>query len=372
MSHRTALLQRGCVQRLFVWIILTFFCVHGARAAHAHGVTASNAHVQCSGDVLYVDFTFDASDVATHFPLATPADAPASAEILQHFAEWIAAHWQLATAPDARLPLHCAASLHNDAMPGAAQISVECASALDAPPDAFVITLDAEWFARFGVQHQHWLSMTHHARTESFVLSANAPTQRISLISPAREQTWRAWLRLGLAHIVSGHDHIAFLLALLVAGGSLWRLLGIATAFTVAHSITLILAVLRVVHVPAPLVEILIALTIVFVAVDNIFGRRAHRVSITLLFGLIHGLGFANALSELPIDASTLGVGLLAFNLGIELGQLAILLAFYAVLRVVAYYGSARIFCGVISSLVAACGLGWMIERIFGWSFMPV
>ena len=140
------------------------------------------------------------------------------------------------------------------------------------------------------------------------------------------------FLLLGIEHIVTGYDHLAFLLALLIAGGSLRYNAKIITSFTVAHSLTLGLATLGLINVPPAIVEPVIAASVVFVGVENLFRRRvAARWLVTFAFGLVHGLGFASVLRELGIgtELGSSGLGaqaipLLSFNLGVELAQIAI------------------------------------------------
>jgi len=139
-----------------------------------------------------------------------------------------------------------------------------------------------------------------------------------------------SFLWLGVEHILTGWDHLLFLLCLVLAGGGPRRLLGIATAFTVGHSLTLGLAALDVVRVPATLVEPAIAASIVFVAVQNLRGVGSEkRWLLALGFGLVHGFGFASALAEAQLRTSGVVVALLGFNLGVEVGQ-AVLVALAA------------------------------------------
>jgi len=135
------------------------------------------------------------------------------------------------------------------------------------------------------------------------------------------------FLLLGVEHILTGYDHLAFLLALLLAGGSLRHNAKIITSFTVAHSLTLALATTGVLNIPPAMVEPVIAASIIFVGLENLFRRRiAERWVVTFVFGLIHGLGFASALRELGIGGFRVGVviPLFSFNLGVELAQITI------------------------------------------------
>ena len=161
------------------------------------------------------------------------------------------------------------------------------------------------------------------------MLSAESKDLTITLHSNSgsRSERFFRFLVLGIEHILTGYDHLAFLLAVLLTGGSLASNARIITSFTIAHSLTLALATFGVVTLPATIVEPLIAASIVVVGIENLVHRQlARRWLVTFGFGLIHGLGFAQILRELGI--ATMGiqgaVPLLSFNLGVELAQLSI------------------------------------------------
>lgn len=175
------------------------------------------------------------------------------------------------------------------------------------------------------------------------------------------------FIRLGMEHIFIGYDHILFLIGLILLGGSLLNLLKIVTAFTVAHSITLILAALQIVSIPSRLVESVIALSIAYIAIENFFIKRTDdRWIITFIFGLMHGFGFAGVLRELGLPANAKVVSLLSFNVGVELGQLVIVaLCFPVVLLCLRSRWKMQIVYGV-SSMIFILGSLWFVERAFG------
>ena len=144
------------------------------------------------------------------------------------------------------------------------------------------------------------------------------------------------YLLAGVEHIAIGYDHIAFLVAVILWGRRLWPLVGVVTAFTIAHSVTLTLAVLDIVSPPTRLVEIAIALSIVYVAAENFFVRDLRRRwLVTFVFGLVHGFGFAGVLREYGIPRDALVPALAAFNIGVELGQIVIVVAALLVLHLI-------------------------------------
>jgi hypothetical protein len=176
------------------------------------------------------------------------------------------------------------------------------------------------------------------------------------------------WIAVGFQHIVpEGLDHMLFILGLFFLAGG-WRpLLLQVTAFTIAHSITLGLSTYGVINVPSNIVEPLIALSIVYVAVDNLFSTHLarFRISIVCLFGLLHGLGFASVLADigLPQDQFLLSLGL--FNLGVELGQLAVIAAAFLIVgwfRRQTWYQS--IIAQPATIAIAGTGAYWFLKRI--------
>ncbi len=206
-----------------------------------------------------------------------------------------------------------------------------------------------------------------------------APTIDVEFNPSVWAAAWR-FLRLGVEHIFTGYDHIAFLLALLLLGGRFLDLVKIVTSFTIAHSVTLALAALGIVNPPSRWVEALIAASIVAVAAENLWVlRRAkggsarvasalrHRWRITFAFGLVHGFGFASALQELKLPRSALVAGLVSFNVGVELGQVAIVALAFPILS---WLRSLPRFQPwgprILSAAIAAFGLVLLILRLRG------
>lgn len=182
---------------------------------------------------------------------------------------------------------------------------------------------------------------------------------------------WR-FLVSGVEHIFLGYDHIAFLLAVVLWGRRFLPLLKVVTAFTVAHSITLSLAATGALEIPGEIIEPLIALSIVFVAAENFFVRNIDkRWRITFFLGLIHGFGFAGALAEFGLPKDSLLTALATFNLGVELGQVAILCLALPLLLAIERFvlgmrnamPSPRLVYG-LSVPILALGCWWSLERI--------
>jgi hypothetical protein len=187
-------------------------------------------------------------------------------------------------------------------------------------------------------------------------------------VAPGGGETFRQFLTLGITHIIPwGLDHVLFVLGLALLSPRLGPLLAQVTAFTVAHTLTLALSSLGVVRLPPAVVEPLIALSIVYVAVENVVSPklRPSRVALVFAFGLLHGLGFAGVLGEIGLPEGQRLTALLAFNVGVEMGQLVVIaLATLAVGAWVRLGGRRESLVRPASVLIAAVGLFWLVQRI--------
>jgi hypothetical protein len=188
------------------------------------------------------------------------------------------------------------------------------------------------------------------------------------MAAPSAAATAGRFLRLGFAHILpAGLDHVLFVLGLALLSPRLGPLLAQVTAFTLAHTFTLALAVYGVVSLPSRVVEPLIAASIVYVAVENLFRREASwtRLVLVFAFGLLHGLGFAGVLAELGWPQGRKLLALVSFNVGVELGQLAVIVLALLVLAAATRAGVPRrpLERG-LSVAVAAIGLVWVVQRL--------
>lgn len=170
---------------------------------------------------------------------------------------------------------------------------------------------------------------------------------------------------LGIEHILSGADHVLFLVALLIGARGFWPLVQIVTAFTIAHSLTLGLAWFGVIDLPGRLVEVAIALSIVYVALGNILSRNlGHRWALAGGFGLVHGLGFYAALRDLELAREGVVTTLLGFNIGVELGQLAIVAVVYGPLTWAARRSWYPAAAKTGSAAIVAVAGWWTLKRL--------
>jgi len=187
------------------------------------------------------------------------------------------------------------------------------------------------------------------------------------------------YLEAGVEHILTGYDHIAFLIAIVLWANSLWPVVKLVTAFTVGHSVTLSLAALDIVQIPSSIIEPAIAASIIFVAAENFFSHNVQkRWRDTFAFGLVHGFGFASALQEFGIPKSAVIPALASFNIGVEIGQIAIvaavipmLMAFDRLARspIRGSHGGGRTPIAVytLSTVIAMLGSYWFLDRTGHW-----
>jgi hydrogenase/urease accessory protein HupE len=232
------------------------------------------------------------------------------------------------------------------------------------------VTLDALMFP-YDPQHQTFVNFYE---TDTLALQAilDASKTSVEYFSGSRQGVLavvRKFVPAGIRHILIGPDHLLFLVGLLLLGGSIRQLAVVVSAFTVAHSITLSLAALNLVNPPSRLIEPAIALSIVYVGADNLMVRdgRDVRAWIAFGFGFIHGFGFASVLREMDLPRMALGWSLFSFNLGVEIGQLVVVVAVasaFSALRSRSEAAGRRLAFGG-SIAVMAAGTFWFIQRVF-------
>lgn len=187
--------------------------------------------------------------------------------------------------------------------------------------------------------------------------------------APVQHVVW-FYLKLGVQHIVPfGIDHILFVVALCLLNTKVRTILWQATAFTVAHSITLALSMKAIITLPSDVVEPLIALSIVFVAVENILmdQLKAWRVLVVFMFGLIHGLGFAAALNEIGLPRNKFFTSIISFNAGVEIGQIIVITLVFLLLILPfgqkPWYKKRIVY--PLSMLIALIAAYWTVQRLF-------
>jgi hydrogenase/urease accessory protein HupE len=258
------------------------------------------------------------------------------------------------------------------------------------------LVIRSKWLTNFQPGHRQYLSLQNPNGFElaQRMLTVNADSVTIELDAPpslepgtlaplsqtnavhatprmvnANTSSFVPFLKLGVEHILTGYDHLLFLLGLLIVTRTFASSLAIITSFTIAHSIALAVATLNLIQIPGRIIEPLIAGTIVYVGLENLFRNNDPRGRwlLTFAFGLIHGFGFASVLREMGVGRdSRIAMPLLSFNLGVELGQVAVaslLLPLIWKLRNKAVFTKRWI--PVCSVLVATLGAYWFIQRVW-------
>src|SRR4028118_187563 len=197
------------------------------------------------------------------------------------------------------------------------------------------------------------------AHTINYALE-KAPTQHVILY----------YLKLGFTHIIpEGYDHILFIIGLCLLSNKIKIILWQATAFTVAHSITLALSMKNIIVAPSAIVEPIISLSILFVAVENLLltELKPWRIMLVFMFGLIHGMGFASSLNEIGLPRNNFFASILSFNAGVELGQITIILAVFLLILLplskIKQYRKRVVI--PLSILIGSIALFWTVQRVF-------
>jgi hypothetical protein len=297
-----------------------------AAPARAHQSSVVYAEISVEGRTVATRFMISSADVG---PAIGLGERTASREEVQaheaQLLDYVAAHVTVENggAPCRAVPRGVDYLQRGGGFFASASLDFACKTTAGA------VKLDYRLFFDLDPRHQCFASVgkeQHVLRADDHLLDLGRP---VSLWDHARD-----YALLGVEHIFTGYDHLAFLFGLLVVAGfsslrhGLRYVLGVVTAFTVAHSITLICAGLDLVRLPSRVVEPAIALSIFYVAVENIFVREPkRRWLLTFGFGLVHGFGFASVLREIGLPARGLVLSLLSFNVGVEIGQLAVVAA---------------------------------------------
>jgi hypothetical protein len=187
--------------------------------------------------------------------------------------------------------------------------------------------------------------------------------------APVNDVVWY-YLKLGISHIIPyGLDHILFVISLCLLNTKFKTILWQATAFTVAHTITLALSMKGIIKLPAEVVEPLIALSIMFVAIENILLNelKPWRIAIVFLFGLVHGMGFASALNEIGLPRNQFFTSIFSFNAGVEIGQISVISLVFLLIIIplgkMPWYKIRVVY--PLSAIIALIAAYWAIQRIF-------
>ncbi|MCH9651930.1 MAG: HupE/UreJ family protein [Deltaproteobacteria bacterium] len=370
-----------------LWVI---FALTSVKAAHAHNIGESYLYLQVYQDTVTGRFEVALSDFNHALELTgteleiTPANLDQKIGFLQ---DYYLQHVRISQ-PQGPLSIDFTEHRVLDANGGYALLSFDLGGLQGVPK---TLTFDYSVLLDEEPDHRGFLLVEHNWATGTFanenrisaVFGPDSRRQEFDLTTTGRLKGFLAVVRLGIEHIWEGVDHILFLVALLLPAvlrredgkwqpverftPALVNVVKIVTAFTVAHSVTLSLASLGVVDLPGRLVEVIIAGSIAIAAADLLFPVFRGRVWLIVVgFGLFHGFGFAGALSEMGILREHLGLSLLAFNLGVEIGQIVIVAALVPILFLLRRQGFYRkLVLPVAAVLMILVSSAWVIERAF-------
>ena len=334
--------------------------------ASAHTVGLSRGDYAVNGSQVQATLAFARDELAAAFPNIDPdRDGDLSAQELK------AARAELDAALGQAIIIEgsggaCAGSLTT--LAAVEGNGVELRMRFDCPQSPASLQLRFGLFEHLSFGHRHLAHQTGMPADATAVLYETKASWQLASVEHAPIGDNASVFGLGITHILTGYDHLVFLLGLILVGRRLTPLLVLVSAFTVGHMISFGLAALDV-FVPDPgIIEPLIALSIAYVGAENWLVRDlSHRWMLAFPFGLLHGFGFGGAMRELAVPADQLLPSLLSFNLGVEAGQIAVLAVLLPTLwclrkiSVFEQYGTQ-----VISGLIVVAGLGWFVERIVG------
>jgi hypothetical protein len=334
-----------------------------AACAFAHDVSTSYSRIRVDGSRVHVQFMIGLFDFHKGPNLDQDGDTRISRQELDGgihaLVDAVTSHFQV-SAPDA--PSSITLEKYDFQGEGAVRIDLLYKFAHD------VTTLNVTSTLPEITQpdHQHLLALGDGDDTRQGVLNMKTPSVQVDLKNQSSFEVFWSFLKLGIEHIVTGYDHLAFLAGLLIATTTLFSLVKIVTSFTVAHSITLALATFNLVNLPSRVVESLIALTIAYVAIENFTGKTlVHRWKITFLFGLVHGFGFSNVLKEMELTRRHLAISLFSFNAGVEVGQLFFIGIVFPVVVLTLKTKWKDQFLVATSLAIMCLGFYWFLQRAF-------
>jgi hydrogenase/urease accessory protein HupE len=374
------------MMRLLLLALLAFAAVVASRFASAHAIGLSRGEYRTLSDGVAVTLVFDRAELGAVLE-GTPGDAPEAAAAFASSAarEVIERRIVQRLALNDREGQPCPGTLGELGVGGLgrpplgeysenAGVRLTAVYRCAAAPDTSA-GFELRFWDALTPGHRH-LGLTTGAPSTAGAEAPPAASQQLlyerqprlalAALPIAEGPSLGGWLRLGVEHILGGYDHLLFLLALVIVMPVARTLAATVSVFTLAHSLTLALATFRVVAPPTSWVECAIALSIVYVGLENLTPRAVRpRFALVFAFGLIHGIGFAGALAELGLPAAQTPGALLCFNAGVELGQLAVLAVVFPLvqqLRRARWFEPRAV--PALSLVTALAGVVWFFERV--------
>jgi hypothetical protein len=336
------------------WPVLVALCLLGAAAGAHKAGTTGYATITVAGQTVRYAMTLPTDGILSETSQPT----------LRELAAAIARHVVVGADGAA-----CAGVPAEVRPPSAGRANVEIVVLYACAAPIGQLALRDETAAVLGADHHTIADITWPGGTTQVVFERDQREANIA-VAENRAQSGTgsilaSYFGIGVEHILLGFDHVLFIIALILPGGSLLSLVAMVTAFTVAHSITLALSVLGIVSLPSQIVEPIIALSIAYVAFENLAMQSApsRRWAVSFLFGLVHGFGFAGALSAVGLPTSGLIAALVGFNLGVEAGQMLIVAVLLPLLLWLQRFAWERKLARVSSLAIMVVGLALLVER---------
>ena len=357
------------VNKRILIVLALFSCLLIASEVKAHDPGLSSADLQLRNGALTAELSFTPADIEAlrvidtdHNQQISPAEFRASEAALEQLARTA-----IAIVVDGRAANCEVATVQFDRDSGAIRFELKFLGV-----SGEHLAMETRLLKSLARGHRQYLVLrdeSGHILAEQMLSGSEAKFEfDLQRDREGQVQAFTKFLFLGIEHILTGYDHLAFLFALLLAGSTLREILRIITSFTLAHSISLALATFNILTISPAIVEPLIAVSIVYVGCENLFRRSLnYRWLLTFGFGLIHGLGFASVLRELNIGKAggAAIIPLLSFNLGVELGQVAIAAVVLPVIwRLKPRSWFVPRLVPLCSTCVALLGLFWLVVRV--------
>jgi hydrogenase/urease accessory protein HupE len=358
-----------CLQRLLAFVLVAMGVLLLSSPVQAHPAPFSYVDLHLEHDRIDGVVTVHVIDLAHELQSDEPAlllDQSVLSRQYSQIGSILGARLQIG---DGTLP----SPVWQSIVPVAGDDAVRLTFTIPAPPPA-ELKVEARLFP-YDPQHQTFVNVYEGAAlSQQWIMAeGSGPSVHYAGTGAGVLAVLGTFIPNGVHHILIGPDHVLFVIGLILLGGTWRRLALIVTSFTLGHSLTLTLAALGIVMIPAQVIEPLIALSIVVVGTDNLMRgpapdkSRDLRALFAFAFGLIHGFGFAYVLRQLGLPETQLAWSLFAFNLGVEIGQLAIVLIVIAGLVAVRRRSekAARQIATIGSLAVIAAGAYWFMERVF-------
>jgi len=349
-----------------IFVLVTLFLVP-TRSAIAHPIPFSYLDLRLGSNKIEASLVAHMIDLAHELNIDQPElllDPEVAGRYAQEIADFLEPRLTLVAGDLTLVPTW--ADL--EVMPDRQSLKLYFSYGLESIPGSIAVTVN---LFPYDPKHQTFLNIYENGslRTQAILDINHQQTEYFTGTWQGTGAVIQKFVPQGVHHILIGPDHILFLVGLLLLGGTIRQLLVVVTSFTLAHSITLSLAVLNVVNPPAHLVEPAIALSIVCVGADNLLvgDGRDMRAWIALGFGLIHGFGFASVLRAMELPTRDVAWSLFSFNVGVEVGQLVIVAIAACLLTVLRGWSeiAGRRLAVVGSIVVILAGTFWFVERVF-------